>query len=88
MSINATCIKPSFICNMENQRSSPGSRQLLGAALLGAVAGAVIALLFAPAKGSETRKKVADTAADLAEKLKKRASKVAENGNPEEDYPV
>jgi hypothetical protein len=86
--INCAISKQTFICNMENQRSSPGTRQLLGAALLGAAAGAIIALLFAPDKGSETRKKVMDTASDLADKLKKKARKVAENGDPDEGFPA
>ncbi|MBO9203091.1 MULTISPECIES: YtxH domain-containing protein [Niastella] len=39
--------------------------------ILGAcAAGICIGLLVAPAKGNETRKKVAETTSDLAEKLK------------------
>jgi gas vesicle protein len=52
---------------MEN---SDNSAKLIGALIAGAAIGAVIGILFAPDKGSETRKKVMDGAADLADKFK------------------
>ncbi len=47
------------------------------AALLGGIAiGAVLGILFAPDKGSETRKKINDSFDDLAEKVKSTGQKI------------
>jgi len=46
------------------------SSKILLALGLGAVVGAVLGILYAPAKGSDTRKKVSDKAHDLADKMK------------------
>jgi gas vesicle protein len=45
------------------------STKVLGALVLGAAAGAVLGLLFAPDKGSEIRKKLKDNAEDLLDEL-------------------
>jgi gas vesicle protein len=51
---------------MEN---SNDSGKLIGAMLLGAAIGVGIGVLFAPNKGSETRKKIVDGLKDIAEEL-------------------
>jgi gas vesicle protein len=45
---------------------------------IGLAAGAIAGILFAPDKGSETRKKMADAAGDYAEKLKKMKDSVSD----------
>jgi gas vesicle protein len=52
---------------MEN---SNNTGKLLGALLVGAVIGGVIGVLFAPDKGSETRKRLLTKGGDLSDTLK------------------
>jgi gas vesicle protein len=51
---------------MEN---SNDTGKLIGAILLGAAVGVGIGVLFAPEKGSETRKKIINGLKDIAEEL-------------------
>lgn len=41
--------------------------------------GAVMGMLFAPAKGKDTRKKIVDTTTDYAEELKSKVNDMVEN---------
>jgi gas vesicle protein len=53
---------------MARENGSTGS--VLGAFVIGAVAGAAVAVLFAPASGEETRRKLAAKAREGSEKAK------------------
>lgn len=50
--------------------------KILFAVLAGAAVGAAIGLLFAPEKGSDTRKKIMDAADDLASNLKEKGTDI------------
>lgn len=54
--------------DIEKREQDAANEGFLGGVLLGIVVGAVLALIFAPKSGSETREMVADTATDLKHK--------------------
>lgn len=55
------------------------SSKLLAGILLGATVGAVLGILFAPDKGSETRKKISDSTTDLGDNLKTKFSEMTDS---------
>ncbi len=55
--------------------------KLFTAVAAGVVAGAVLGILFAPDKGSETRKKISKKGKDVADDLKDKFEKVKEKFN-------
>jgi gas vesicle protein len=59
---------------MEN---SNGTVKIIGALLVGALAGAAIGVLFAPEKGSKTRSNIMGGAKDLASEFKKKMTEEA-----------
>lgn len=52
---------------MEN---SNNTGKLIGAVLIGAAIGGALGILFAPDKGSETRRKISDKGQDLTDAMK------------------
>ena len=60
-------------------KESNDTAKLIGVLLAGAAVGAILGVLFAPDKGSETRKKLMTGAKDLAEDIKSKVNWEAEN---------
>ena len=57
---------------MEATSSTTNVGQLLGALVIGTAIGGVLGILFAPAKGSDTRKKIATQSDDLTNNMKEK----------------
>ncbi len=55
------------------------SSKLLAGILLGATVGAVLGILFAPDKGSETRKMISDSTGELGDNLKTKFSEMTDS---------
>jgi hypothetical protein len=54
--------------DLQKREEEAASEGFLGGLILGVIVGAVLALIFAPRSGSETREMVAKTATDLSHK--------------------
>jgi gas vesicle protein len=67
---------------MENLNNSG---KLIGALLLGAAIGGVLGVLFAPDKGSETRKKIIGKSDDLTDAIKDKFNALVDNFKSEVD---
>ena len=65
---------------MEN---SNNSGQMIGALLVGTAIGAALGILFAPNKGSETRRKIAGKTGDLTESLKEKFDELLDEAKKE-----
>jgi gas vesicle protein len=62
---------------------SNNTGKIIGALLVGAAIGATLGILFAPDKGSVTRKKIAGKTNDLAESLKEKFDALMEEARRE-----
>jgi gas vesicle protein len=63
---------------MKNENTNA---KLIGALLVGAAIGGALGILFAPEKGSVTRKKIAGKSEDLAKGIKEKVREYSENGS-------
>ncbi len=68
---------------MENSNETG---KIVGALLIGAVVGAALGILFAPEKGSETRKKISGKTDDLSDALKEKFNALVEEAKKEMDH--
>ena len=62
---------------MENTETSDNTSKVIAAFVVGALAGAALGVLFAPHKGSKTRRKLMTGAQGLAEDVKKKVTEEA-----------
>ena len=65
--------------NKMSESSSKTILALAGGFVIGALAGAVVGVLFAPDKGSETRKKVSKKITDFSEEIEEKIDEYAES---------
>ena len=65
--------------------TSGNTGKLMGALLLGAAVGGALGILFAPGKGSETRKKLSGKSDDFADAMKKKFNDFLEQIKKEVD---
>jgi gas vesicle protein len=63
---------------MKNENTNA---KLIGALVIGAAIGGALGILFAPEKGSVTRKKIAGKSEDLAKGIKEKVREYSENGS-------
>ncbi|HEX2684403.1 MAG TPA: YtxH domain-containing protein [Ferruginibacter sp.] len=65
--------------------NSNNTGNLLGAIFMGAAVGAALGILFAPDKGSETRKKIATKGSDLSDAVKEKFDRIVDKFKKEVD---
>ncbi|HET8948789.1 MAG TPA: YtxH domain-containing protein [Candidatus Polarisedimenticolia bacterium] len=65
--------------NVESESTGPGIGGVMVAFVAGAAVGAAVALLYAPAPGAETRRRVTSAARDMTRKAKQGAQQIQGN---------
>jgi gas vesicle protein len=69
--------------NKTKMENSNNTGKIIGALLVGAAIGGALGILFAPDKGSVTRKKIAGKAGDLTDSLKEKFDALLEEAKKE-----
>lgn len=65
--------------------NSDNAGKIIGALLLGAAIGAGLGLLFAPDKGSETRRKIFEDVKDLTDDMKEKVNSYTHRNSKHEE---
>lgn len=81
--IDLSKLKHLSLREQQQREEQAASEGFIGGMLLGIVVGAILALIFAPKSGSETREMVAGTASDLKHRAEGLVSQT-KNGNTDE----
>ncbi|PBQ30524.1 hypothetical protein CNR22_01650 [Sphingobacteriaceae bacterium] len=76
--------------NMNQQEHSSKTKTLVAGLLLGIIAGSILGIAFAPAKGRDTRRKLRDLFSELKDEHceHSKKSEVKDEADPENDRPV
>jgi gas vesicle protein len=67
-------------------QNSNDTGKMIGTLLIGAAIGGILGVLFAPGKGSETRKKIYGKTEGIATALKKQLDAILEEANASKTY--
>jgi gas vesicle protein len=68
------------------EKSNNNNAKLIGALLVGATVGAALGVLFAPGKGSETRKKLMTRGEDATDNIKEKLNDFYERSKHDVDH--
>ncbi|MEX1002616.1 MAG: YtxH domain-containing protein [Crocinitomicaceae bacterium] len=69
-------------------KNSNNTGKIIGAALAGVAIGGVLGILFAPDKGSETRRKLLEKGADLKDLIQDKIARAIDQINPDQQLKI
>ncbi len=71
--------KSIFDIKLKKMDNTSDTKKIVAAALIGVAAGALLGVLFAPNKGSETRKKIKEKGGEMADAFKDKISTLSKD---------